>query len=583
MFCGRRRGRLDFPRLAYGLITDIAICLIAAWVLAVGFNAFKQPVLLAYLVAGFALGPHGFGWVTDEPSIATVADMGLILLLFMIGLEIDLRKMLASGRAITVTAGAQIFGSALLGLLFCRFAGLAGSWLESLHLGVAVALSSTVIIVKLLHDKRELETLPGRITLGVLVLQDLFAIVFLALQPNLQHPSAGLILISFGRVGLLMLVAFVVSRYLLPPIFKSVARLPELVLVGALAWCFALAGLANLLGLSREMGALVAGVAISTFPYTLDVAAKVTSIRDFFVVLFFVTLGMTFPAPKAADLGWTLGLAAFVVATRAATVFVPLYLTRHGHRGSLLPTLNLSQLSELSLVILALGRTAGKVSDHAVAAVAFTFSLLAAGSTYAILGGDALTRRLSPWLTRLGLPDLDTTPAAVTSTRPPGVFLLGFSWTASSLLEEIRRERPDLLADLRVVDFNPVVHERLRHRGVSVVYGDITQRDVLLHAGIAGARIIICSLPNTVLRGATNLRLLQQVRQLNPEAQIIVHAERLVDVPALYAEGAHWVILPRLLEAGEIFAAIAAAEKKLLHEKRQADEAQLRQRDEVIP
>ena len=227
------------------LITEIFVCIIAAWVLAVVFNALKQPVLLAYLAAGFALGPHGFAVVTDHEAMGVVSSLGLMLLLFMIGLEIDLKKIVSAGRDITRTGVVQILGSCGLAMVFCVVIGPATGWLEGLYLGVAVALSSTVIIVKILHDQHELETWPGRLTLGVLVLQDFFAILFLAIQPDLKHPTLALVALSFGRVGLLMAVAFLVSRFVLPAVFRSVALLPELVLVGALAWCFSLAGLAH--------------------------------------------------------------------------------------------------------------------------------------------------------------------------------------------------------------------------------------------------------------------------------------------------------------------------------------------------
>ena len=157
-----------------GLVTDIAICIIAAWVVAVLSQVARQPLLLAYLVAGFAIGPNGFKWVTNAESIQTISEIGLSLLLFMIGLEIDLKRMLSAGRVITFTALAQILGCALLGWLVFGLIGPAQNHLEALYLGVAVAMSSTVIIVKILYDKRELETLAGRITLGVLVLQDVF-------------------------------------------------------------------------------------------------------------------------------------------------------------------------------------------------------------------------------------------------------------------------------------------------------------------------------------------------------------------------------------------------------------------------
>jgi Kef-type K+ transport system membrane component KefB len=236
--------------------------------------------------------------------------------------------------------------------------------LEALYLGVAAAMSSTVIIIKILYDKRELETLAGRVTLGVLVLQDIATILFLAIQPNLKNPAVGVLTLAMGKVILLVSVAFLAGRFVLPPVFKLVARLPELVLVGAVAWCFTMAGFANWLGLSTAMGALIAGVMVSTFPYTLDVVAKVTSIRDFFVTLFFVGLGMEIPMPTWGYALWTIFFCLFLVGSRLLTVFPALYSMRQGYRISLLPAINLCQMSELSLVLLALGKASGDVSEY---------------------------------------------------------------------------------------------------------------------------------------------------------------------------------------------------------------------------
>jgi Kef-type K+ transport system membrane component KefB len=581
---GGASARLNFLRMEHGLVSDIAVCIIAAWVVAVASHALKQPLLLAYLVAGFAIGPQGFKWVTNAQDIQTISAIGLSLLLFMIGLEIDLKKMLSAGKVITLTAATQIFGCVFFGWLVFDWVGPAQNRLEALYLGVAAAMSSTVIIVKILYDKRELETLAGRITLGVLVLQDLSTIMFLAIQPDLKDPSFHLLAPAFGKVVLLVAAAFLASRFVLPPLFKMVARLPELVLVGALAWCFALAGFAGWLGLSTAMGALIAGVMISTFPYTLDVAAKVTSLRDFFVTLFFVGLGMKIPLPTWSYILWTIFLCLFIVGSRLATVFPVLYSLRQGYRVSLLPAVNLCQMSELSLVLLALGAASGDVSPNVIGIAAFSFAFLAVGSTYAIFKNDSLLRRTVPWLNKMRLQDLDQTVFIVKSDKKSKrICLLGFSWTASSLIEEIQREQPSLLAEITVVDFNPAVHSRLSERGVRAIYGDITQRDVLINAGLTESEIIICSLPNMVLRGANNLKILRQIRELNPAAHIVVHAELLSDIPTLYEAGANYVSAPRLLEALDLLHAIEAAEKKLLEEKHLAQLATLQARDEVIP
>ena len=364
---------------------NIALAILAAWLIGVAAHFVRQPLILAYLAGGFLLGPSGLGWIGSQRSIATIADLGLIFLLFMIGLEIDLKKIVRSSGVIIGTAGVQIVAGCILGVVFFRLIGLpmGGAHWDALYLGVAAALSSTVIIVKMLHEKRELDTLPGRITIGILVLQDLFVILFLAVQPSLDDLRLSVVLMSVVRVAVLVATALLVSRYVLPHLFQRIARLPELMLVGALAWCFFVVEMAVWLELSREMGALIAGVAISTFPYALDVAAKVTTLRDFFITLFFVGLGMTIPIPTTGVIGLALVLAAFTVVSRLLTTVLPLYLLRQGLRASLVPAINLCQLSEFSLVLVQLGAAAGHVSADTSSAASLAFAMLAVLSTFA--------------------------------------------------------------------------------------------------------------------------------------------------------------------------------------------------------
>jgi voltage-gated potassium channel Kch len=257
---------------------------------------------------------------------------------------------------------------------------------------------------------------------------------------------------------------------------------------------------------------------------------------------------------------------------------------RQGHRMSLVPAINLSQLSELSLVLLAIGKASGDVSEKSVSIAAFAFAFLAVTSTYGILKSDAIVRRISPWLTKLGLPDLPSGPAdARPAGNPRTIFLLGFFTTASSLLEEIARDRPALLPRLKVIDFNPEVIARLRARDIATVYGDISQRDVLEHAGVGHAETIVCTLPDSVLRGTSNRKLLRQLRELNPGARIIVHADRIADVGAFYDDGAGYVMTPRLLEARDLLGVLDATGHDLDAEVRREQRESLEERREVVP
>ena len=282
------------------LLSSVGLCVSVAAALAFVANRLRQPLLLAYLLAGVLIGPQiGFRLIEDQQSIQTVSEIGLILLLFMIGLEMDLKKLLVAGKPVLVTGVLQFVLCVALGLLFFYPLGfrVGNGDFALLYIAVCCAISSTMIVVKLLYDKAELDTLPGRITLGVLVFQDIWAIVVLGIQPNLLDPQFGTLLGSLVKGALLVAASLLVSKLLLPQIFRSVAKLPELMLIGSLAWCFMVSAGADAAGLSREMGALVAGISISTFPYNMDVVAKVVSIRDFFVTLFFVALGMQIPMP----------------------------------------------------------------------------------------------------------------------------------------------------------------------------------------------------------------------------------------------------------------------------------------------
>jgi Kef-type K+ transport system membrane component KefB len=568
------------------LIQDITFSIVTAWILGVCAQFFRQPPILAYLAGGFLLGPSGLHWVRSEESIHVISELGLILMLFMIGLEIDLKKIVRAGTVIIGASVVQIGTTCILGVVFFWLVlpSGGGRW-DPLYLAIAVALSSTVIIVKVLYEKRELDTLPGRITLGVLVLQDLFAILFLAVQPNLDDLKVGILLLSVGRVFVLVGAALVISRFVLPWIFHRIARSPELVLVGALAWCFLVGEAGERLHLSREMGALIAGVAISTFPYALDVTAKVTTLRDFFITLFFVALGMTIPLPTPSIVGLALIIVVFLVVSRFVTVFLPLYLMRQGLRASLLPAINLSQMSEFSLVLIQVGVASGQTSAQAASAASLAFVVLAVVSTFAMTQSDPITRALIGPLKRLGLRDLDhkADDANGGHAQPRRIVLLGFFRTASSFLSEMQRKNPALIEQIGVIDFNPQVYQTLTSKGVQVTYGDISNPDTLAHSGISHAEIVISTVPDYLLKGTSNEKLVRKVRAQNAKARIIAVADLLEDVQRLYAAGADYVLSSRLVEAHELLAVIDAAENNLLNDMRAKLDTRINQREEVLP
>lgn len=543
------------------VLTQIAIAIVAATTFGFIARLLRQPLILGYIVGGVVIGEtQGFGWI-DTHTVEPIAHLGLILLLFMIGLEIDLKKIQRSGRVVLTVGALQFIISVFLGLGVLPLLGLADEGgFSALYLSIAAALASTMIVVKLLYDKQELDTLPGQITLGILVFQDLWAVLFLAIQPDLANPQIALVLVSLLKVAGVVTFALVFSRYVLPVLFRSMAELPELLVIGALAWCFLVTLLCEQFGLSKEMGALIAGVALSTFPYNLDVIAKVVSLRDFFITLFFVTLGAQVPRPTTELVGAALLLAGFLMISRVLSIYPVLYLMRQGNRVSLLPAINLSQISEFSLVICTLGVALGHISQGVLSVVVLVLLITSVSSTYALLYNYQIFERTNRLLLRLGLKDLDaekTEGASVVPVRD--LIFLGFYRSASSLLHDLQLIDPNILKQVGIVDFNPAVKSELDRHGIPALYGDISHLDTLHHADIHDAHVLVCTLPDGILQGTSNLRLLRQLKSIARSARIIVTSETLDGATELYKEGAAFVYVPRLMSTRELAEVVVKA------------------------
>jgi Kef-type K+ transport system membrane component KefB len=591
------------PEMGQELLTSIGISILSATVLAYFAYLLKQPLILAYLAAGIVIGPQmGFGWIKSDHDIEIIAEIGLILLLFMIGLELDLKKLKESGRSLITTGIWQFILCVAMGLGYFYLLGftisgqehfeyeilgvkIIGGAYDLLYLAVCIGISSTTIVIKLLYEKFELDTLAGRITLGVLVFQDIWAIVVLGIQPNLANPEILTILWSFAKGGFLVVISLLISRYLLGKVFKQFAKLPELVLVASLGWCVLVCGIANSFGLSLEMGALIAGAAISTFPYNLDVIAKIVSIRDFFITLFFVALGMQIPNPLANPgiLGIAILIAIFLIITRFFSVFPLLYFLNNGNRVSLLAAINLSQLSEFALVIASLGISNHHIGPDILTIIVFVFVITSIISTYMISYSHPLQARLSRLVATIGFKDIANAPQEDEPMIAKEIALLGFFRTASSLIKEMEELDSSLKAKLVVIDLNPIVHQKLQAHGVKVIYGDISHLETLHHAGIAHAKIVISSLPDTMLKGTDNLKIIRKMKKLCPHAKIIVTAESPFRALKMYHEGADYVLLPRVIVADHLIDILDGMLKGNLCELLKTNEIEkLHGREEII-
>lgn len=553
-------GPEEIAHVVHTLVLEIGITVLVGAVLSYIFHTFKLPLILAYLATGVVIGANvGFGFVESEVGLSGISEIGLVLLLFMIGLEIDLNKLKAAGPSLVSTGIFQFLISASLGFgFFLLFGyGMGGGSFDLFYLAIGTAISSTAVVVKLLYSKSELDTLSGRLTVGILIFQDIWAIVILGLLPSLADPHILEILKSFGLMALMISLAISFSKFVLPSLFKRIAKSPELIIITSLGWCVAVCGVAMKFGLSVEMGALIAGIGMSTFPYTLDVEAKLTQIRDVLIMLFFVSLGMKIPNPFADPSILLIAASAsmFVVFARTISIFPFLKALKNGNRVGLLTSLNLSNVSEFSLVIAAIGIRQGHIGNDILAILIFTFVFSAIGSSFAIKNSE----RFQDWfskniLNRIGLRDEKDYKEAAPFMLHKDIAFLGFFRVASSMVEtfrnyEVALGEKNLLDRSVVVDFNESVHDKLRAQGVTTVYGDIANMDTLHHIGIEDVKLVISTIPDSVLVGTNNAQMVEKIRSICPIAKVIATAETTHQALASYQAGADYVVVPRVLES----------------------------------
>jgi Kef-type K+ transport system membrane component KefB/voltage-gated potassium channel Kch len=586
------------------LVHDVGMALFLSGVLAVLFARIKFPAIAGYILGGLVAGPLALGLVTDSANIDTIADLGFVLLLFVIGLEMNLTKIRQSGRPIIVTGALQypimvVIGFAVSKLIaFAGFAMLVGGDLGALYIGLVVACSSTLIVVKLFQESYELDTVPGRVALGLLVIEDVWAIIVIVLQPNFNSPDIVPILTSFAGIGILAVLTYGLAQSLFPIAFRWIAKLPEIVLVAAIAWCFAIVFLGGSfdwvaehvfgwpihLNVGAGMGALIAGVTIATLPYATEIVTKVSVVKDFFVTLFFVGLGLSIPPPSGAEvLVMAVLIAILTIALRQVVVFPLLYFSGLDQRNAEVTAVRMAQISEFSLVIAFLAVDLGHISRDLQSAIIFAFVITAIATTPLYHSAYRIHKALAPLLTRLGFKDPPNVEHA--SEKQWRLALLGFHRVASSLLHDVARMDPQLVHETLVIDFNVALHDRIRRLGAHVEYGDLSNPETLHHAGIDRARVVVSTVPDDLMRGIDNRRLVESVRRLAPDAIVIANAVNIADTDAIYAAGADYVFLSRVDTARALSDAIGAALNGSLAEFRSASEERygpLGTRDEVL-
>jgi len=478
--------------------TEFALLLIAS--AGAGFLALRlrQPLLLAYIAVGILAGPSALGWVTVHDQIDLLAQIGVTVLLFVVGLKLDLHSVRRIGPVALTTGLGQLTFTILIG--FGILIALGKDPLTSLYVAVALTFSSTIIIVKLLSDKKELDSLHGRIAVGFLIVQDIAVVLAMMAMSALRTAGSGsgfweVVPPLLLRIGLAGLLLFLLMRHWLPWLTGRVARSPELLLIFAIAWGTILAALGEWAGFSKEAGAFLAGFSLASTGYREVIGSRLSSIRDFLLLFFFVDLGAKLElATLGGETGPAVLLSLFVLIGNPLIVMVIMGFMGYRRRTGFLAGLTVAQISEFSIVFVAMGITLGHVGTQALSLTTLVGLITITLSTYLILYSEPLYQRLRPVLGvfERGNPFRE---AALEQehheTNLPEIVVFGLGRYGGRLLRRLHEAGVKVLG----VDFDPEVVATLEREGMHVHLGDGEDMNFLETLPLYGAKWVVNTLP----------------------------------------------------------------------------------------
>ncbi|MBI2021609.1 cation:proton antiporter [Candidatus Daviesbacteria bacterium] len=502
----------------------------------------KLPLVVAYLLAGLVLSLVALFDPNNSLVLEILPEIGIAFVLFLIGMELDLREIKALGVPIITAALGQIIISTFAGYAIAGALGFTQT--ESFYLGLGIAFSSTVVVIKMLLEKRDLASLYGKLSVGILLVEDLVAIAVLmsisvsnsALHLGLQQ-SLPLLAIIVKATGLFLLTFFL-SRYVLERIFDSVAKNVELLFLTAITWCFIFTSLAITLGFSVVIGAFLAGVALASSPYHLQIQGKIKPLRDFFVTLFFVYLGTQ---AKLDDLFkyWPAIIILTLFTLLAKPLIYLLILGIFGFRKHTMfqTALNLSQVSEFSLVVMLVGLKMNLISSPVLSVIAVVAVLSIILSSIMIAYSKRLYIVFAPLIRFFEHKSkIHVLELKIEETLQDHVIVIGAHRVGGPVVRFLSRSEIPFM----VMDFNPHVVEALREKGIKVVYGDVGDPEVLDSLQLQNAKLIIC----TATDMGDNEILLEECKRKKVRAKVVCRALDHDHADALKALGADYVILP---------------------------------------
>lgn len=541
------------PELADDLFVQIAAVLVVAAVVGAIAHLLRQPLVVSFIAVGILVGPAALGIVGEQESIAVLAEIGISMLLFVVGLRLDLRLIRRVGPVAVATGLGQVAFTTVAGFGIALALGLGTA--AALYTAVALTFSSTIIIVKLLSDKREIEQLHGRIAVGFLIVQDILVVLAMIMLTAFGGAGDADVAVEVGSVlakGAALIVGLAaLMRWVLTPVMHRLSHLPELMVLSAIAWALGLAAFTEWLGFSVEVGAFLAGVALASTPFRDALGARLVPLRDFLLLFFFVDLGIAVELDLVGDrLLEAVALSIFVLVGNPLIVLAIMGAMGYRKRVAFLAGLTVAQVSEFSLVLAALGLSLGQIDEGTLGLITAVALITISLSTYMILYSHRLYAWLEPALgifeRRSPRPDEDPAPE-----DPPDTIVIGLGRYGLDLATGLRAEGHRVLG----VDFDPRALDAATREGVDVLYGDAEDPELPGSLPVEHVETVV----STLRRHDADRALLHALRRRGFDGRVALTAQHAGERESLEQAGADVILEPFRDAARAGAGALAAA------------------------
>lgn len=538
----------------HDVFAELSLVIVITACVSLFMKLIRQPLILGYILSGLLVGPSVFGIIKSAETFEVFSTLGIALLLFIIGLGMNVSELRRLGKVAMLIATSTLILVGSAGFIISSMFDFTRT--ESFIIGLSLFFSSTIIIVKILSDKKEQNRLHGQIAIGVILLDDIvatFALLFIAASgkgDGLQLSEIGVLL---GRGLLLLGVLIFCNLKVLPKISRYMATSQELLFLFAISWGFGIATLFELAGFSIEIGALFAGVALASSPYAQEIGSRLKPLRDFFVVLFFITLGESLNITNLAAGIWpAIMLSAVVIVLKPFIVISMAGLLGYTKRVAFKAGINLSQISEFSIILVVLAASSGLVRADISAIITLVAITTIAISTYLMQYDDELFRYFDRIRFRLFEKEVAYKEKRTRSGYP--LVLFGYHHGGHEFIKTFK----DLGKRYLVIDYDPSVIDTLEHQDVPYIYGDATDSELMDEIGIHTAKLVISTFSDFEVTS----QLVKNVARINPNAVIISHADNKEEAMQLYEMGATYVMIPHFIGSEKISAFIKKNELK---------------------